>query len=360
MARSTTKTELSEADRDELLHWVRSSTTRQNLAQRARILLALSGGKRVEDVAREQKVSEAVVRRWRKRYAEGGLEGLRDRPRSGPPRKIQEETTRRVLDLSIERLPLEATHWSQRLMAKYAGTTTWQVRQIWEQAGVRPHLYKTFKLSRDPRFAEKVIDVVGLYMSPPDAAMVLSVDEKTQIQALERTQKGLPPAAGKRETRTHDYKRHGTVSLYAAYDIASGQVIGRVTERHRAEEFIAFLAQIHRSTPEELDLHLIVDNSSTHKTPEVLRWLEAHSRFVLHFTPTSASWLNAVEGWFAQLERRALYRGSFTAVTELRKELRRFINVHNQHSAKPFVWTRDAHSILASVAEARRVLGYGI
>lgn len=359
MARPIINTELREGERDQLQRWVRSSTTPQNLAQRARIVLALADGKRVEEVAEEFGVSDVLVRRWRKRYRDRGVEGLRDLPRSGPPRKIDEEVTRRVLDLSMERLPLEATHWSQRLMAQYANTTTWQVRQIWEQAGVRPHLYKTFKLSNDPHFAEKVIDVVGLYMNPPDGAMVLSVDEKTQIQALERTQPGLPLAPGKTETRTHDYERHGTVSLYAAYDIGSGQVIGRITQRHRAEEFIDFLAQVDRSTPQELDLHLIVDNSSTHKTPEVRQWLEEHSRFTLHFTPTSASWLNAVESWFAQLERRALYRGSFTAVTELRKELRRYIGVHNKHSAKPFVWTRDAQSILASVAEARRILGYG-
>ena len=358
MARPPKKTELSAEEREELLGWVRRAKTPQRLAERARIVLALSEGKRVEDVATELKVSPNLVRRWRQRYWASGLDGLRDRPRSGQPTKIDEATTRRVLDLSIERLPHEATHWSTRLMAKYAETTTWRVRQIWKQAGVRPHLYKTFKLSRDPRFAEKVIDVVGLYIAPPEAALVLSVDEKTQIQALERTHKSLRLEPGKTETRTHDYKRHGTLSLYAAFDIASGQVIGRVTERHRAAEFIDFLAQIDRSTPAELALHLIADNSSTHKTAEVRSWLEARPRFVLHFTPTSASWLNAVEGWFAQLERRALYRGSFTAVTDLRRELRRYIRAHNQHSAKPFVWTRSAEAILASVAEARRVLGY--
>ena len=241
-------------------------------------------------------------------------------------------------------------------MAKAAGVTTWQVRQIWEAADLKPHRLKTFKISNDPEFANKVIDVVGLYMNPPDNAIILSVDEKTQIQALDRTQPMLPLKPGQIERRTHDYKRHGTTSLYAAFDIMTGQVIGRVTKRHRAKEFLDFLRQIDRSTPNDPDLHVILDNSSTHKTPEVKQWLAEHPRFILHFTPTSASWLNAVEGWFAQLERRAIYRGVFTSVKELRDEIQRFIRTHNVHSAKPFRWTKSAGSIIDSVNRAKQLL----
>ena len=221
-------------------------------------------------------------------------------------------------------------------MAEYAGVSRWQVHQIWKAADLKPHRLKTFKISNDPDFAEKVFDVVGLYLNPPDNALVLSVDEKTQIQALDRTQPKLQLKPGQIERRTHDYKRHGTTSLYAALNILNGEVIGRITQRHRAKEFLDFLRQIDRETPKEQDLHLILDNSSTHKTPEVKAWLEKHPRFKLHFTPTSASWLNAVEGWFGQLERRALYRGIFTSVGELKKAIRRFIQTHNEKLAKPF------------------------
>lgn len=241
-------------------------------------------------------------------------------------------------------------------MAKAAGITTWQVRQIWDAADLKPHRLKTFKISNDPEFAEKVIDVVGLYMSPPDNAVVLSVDEKTQIQALDRTQPMLQLKPGQIERRTHDYKRHGTTSLHAAFDVLTGKVIGRVTKRHRAKEFLDFLRQIDRSVPKELNLHVILDNSSTHKTPGVNKWLEDHPRFILHFTPTSASWLNAVEGWFGQLERRAIHRGVFTSVKDLRDEILRFIKVHNAQSAKPFKWTKSASSIIEAVNRAKQSL----
>ena len=243
-------------------------------------------------------------------------------------------------------------------MAKYAGVTEWQVRQVWKAADLKPHRLKTFKLSNDPQFAEKVVDVVGLYLDPPDNAMVLSVDEKSQIQALDRTQPMLPLRPGQVERRTHDYKRNGTATLYAAFDVATGEVMGRVTRRHRAKEFLAFLRQIDRSTPGELDLHLIVDNSSTHKTPKVREWLEEHPRFTLHFTPTSASWRNAGESWFSSLERRCIHRGVFTSVKDLRDEIHRYVRAHNDHTARPFVWTKSAETILASVKRARTVLGY--
>lgn len=293
--------------------------------------------------------------KWRKRFKASGLDGLKDLPRSGQPKKLSAQKVKEVLTLTVERIPArEATQWSVRLMAKAAGITTWQVRQIWEAADLKPHRLKTFKISNDPQFAEKVVDVVGLYMNPPDNAVVLSVDEKTQIQALDRTQPMLPLKPGQIERRTHDYKRNGTMSLYAAFDILTGQVLGRVTKRHRAKEFLDFLRQIKRSTPKELDLHLILNNSSTHKTPEVRKWLAAHPRFKLHFTPTSASWLNAVEGWFSQLERRSIHRGVFTSVEELRDAIHRFIKVHNAECAKPFKWTKSAAAIIDSVGRAKK------
>jgi len=238
-------------------------------------------------------------------------------------------------------------------MAEYAGVSRWQVHQIWKAADLKPHRLKTFKISNDLDFAEKVFDVVGLYLNPPDNALVLSVDEKTQIQALNRTQPKLQLKPGQIERRTHDYKRHETTSLYAALNILNGEVLGRITQRHRAKEFLDFLRQIDRETPKEPDLHLILDNSSTHKTPEVKAWLEKHPRFKLHFTPTSAPWLNAVEGWFGQLERRTLYRGIFTSVGELKTAIRRFIKIHNEKLAKPFRWHKSAESILTSVARAK-------
>ena len=239
-------------------------------------------------------------------------------------------------------------------MVRYAGVTQWQVRQVREAADLKPHRLKTLKLSQDPHFAEKVIDVVGLYLNPPDNALVLSVHEKTQIQVLDRTHPMLPLRPGQVERRTHDYKRHGTTNLYAAFNVATGEVLGRITRRHRATEFRQFLAQIDRATPSDLALHLIVDNSSsTHTTEAVRDFLASHPRFHLHFTPASASWLNAVETWFGQLERRAQRRGVFTSVSELRDAIRGFIQAHNTHAAKPFRWTKSARNILDAVGRAR-------
>lgn len=239
-------------------------------------------------------------------------------------------------------------------MARYAGTTIYQVHQVWQAADLKPHRLQTFKISNDPRFAEKVVDVMGLYMNPPENAVVLSVDEKTQIQALDRTQPQLPLRPGQIERRTHDYKRHGTASLYAAFNILTGNVMGRITARHRAREFLDFMHRIDKATDPALDLHVILDNSSTHKTAAVAQWLAKHPRVWLHFTPTSASWLSAVERWFAQLERRALYRGAFGSVSELREAIRQFIDAHNTHAAKPFRWTKSADVILAKVERAKQ------
>jgi transposase len=278
---------------------------------------------------------------------------LRDRPRPGPPKKLSQAKVKEILDLTVHHVPREATHWSVRLMAQAAGVTNWQVSQIWEAANLKPHRIKTFKISNDPAFAEKVIDVVGLYLNPPDNAVVLCVDEKTQIQALDRTQPLLQLKPGQVERRTHDYKRHGTTNLYAAFNILTGEVMGRVTQRHRAKEFLDFLRQIERATPAELDLHLILDNSSTHKTQVVQAWLAKHPRIQLHFTPTSASWLNAVESWFSTLERRALHRGVFTSVKELREVLQRYIRRHNSRHAKPFRWTKTASDIIDQVQKIK-------
>jgi len=340
---------LTKSDRAELKRWLRAKALPSGQTMRARILLALDEGQAISEIARSLHVSRPTVYLWKERYAAEGLSGLRDRTRPGRPTSIDAGTVERILFLTTQRVPREATHWSTRLMARYAGVTQWQVRQVWAAAGLKPHRIKTFKFSNDPRFAEKVIDVVGLYLDPPDDTMVLSVDEKTQIQALDRTQPLLPLRPGQIERRTHDYKRHGTTSLYAAFDVATGQVMGRVTQKHRAKEFLDFLRQIDRSTPDDLDLHLILDNSSTHKTEAIQKFLKDHPRFHFHFTPTSASWLNAVETWFSQLDRRAIHRGVFTSVSELRSAIRRYIEAHNEDNAKPFKWTKTAQAILDAV-----------
>lgn len=345
--------QVAPVDRPILEKWVRSHTAAQNIVLRSRILLLSDAGQTVEAIAAELDTSTNTVYKWLNRYQGQGLDGIRDLPRSGQPRKLSQKKVEEVLRLTQTRVPAGATHWSLRLMAKHTGITIWQVQQIWQGAGLKPHRLQTFKFSNDSEFAEKVVDVVGLYMNPPENAMVLSVDEKTQIQALDRTQPMLQLRPGQIARRTHDYKRNGTRSLYAAFDILTGKVIGRVTNKHRAKEFLDFLRQIDRSTPKELDLHIILDNSSTHKTADVTAWLDKHPRFKVHFTPTSASWLNAVEGWFSQLERRALYRGIFSSVKELRDAIHRFISAHNEIHAKPFIWTKTANAILDSVQRAK-------
>jgi transposase len=354
MARPHQRIVVSEADRKELEGWLRKGTTQQSLVVRARVILLTGEGKTVPEVMKATGLGQKAVYEWRRRYVREGLAGLLDRPRPGQPRKVTPEKAAEILKRTVEEIPHEATHWSLRLMASYAGVTPYLVSQVWKAADLKPHRLKSFKISDDPHFAEKVQDVVGLYVSPPDNALVLSVDEKTQIQALDRTQPMLQLRPKQVERRTHDYVRHGTRSLYAAFDIATGRVLGRVTKQHRARDFIAFLQQIERSTPKHLDLHLIVDNSSTHTTQAVKDFLDAHPRFHMHFTPTSASWLNAVEGWFGQLERRALYRGIFCSVKELRDEIHRYITAHNEHSAKPFRWTKTAEAIIQKVENIRK------
>ena len=355
MARIHEKYTITEEQGQELESLLRSPKTAQDLAFRAKIILLTASGTTAEDLVAELGTTLRTIYRWRKRFKEHGIQGLVDRPRSGQPKKLTDATVKEVLRMTVESIPHVATHWSVRLMAKAAKITTWQVRQIWNAADLKPHRLKNFKISNDPDFAEKIIDIVGLYMNPPENAAVFSVDEKTQIQALDRTQPMLPMRPGQIERRTHDYKRNGTTNLYAAFDILTGQVLGRTTKRHRAKEFLDFLRQMNKAVPDEVDLHVILDNSSTHKTAEVMKWLKGHPRFTFHFTPTSASWLNAVESWFGQLERRAIHRGVFTSVKDLRDEIHRFIKQHNKSSAKPFTWTKSAAVILEKVGKVSKL-----
>jgi transposase len=348
--------EISQEAVETLNEWCRSTTLPHGQIMRAKIILQLSEGMSPTAIASAHRTSPKTVHRWRNRFEAEGVEGLLERSRSGRPTVIDKATVDKVLFLTTRRIPQEVTHWSIQLMAQYAEITPWQVRQIWKAADLRPHRLKTFKLSNDPQFADKVIDIVGLYMDPPENAVILSVDEKTQIQALDRTQPGLPLNPSRIGSRTHDYKRNGTTSLYAAFNTLTGTVIGKVADRTNSQEFLSFLKLLDRRTSADLQLHIILDNLSAHKTESVRDWVASRPRIHLHFTPTSSSWLNAVEGWFAQLERRALYRGVFTSVPELKAELERFIEVHNAESAKPFKWTKPASHILAAVGRAKEAL----
>lgn len=336
--------------------WCRSTPLPHGQIMRAKIILQLSEGMSPSEVASAQRTSRKTVHRWRNRFETEGIDGLLERPRSGRPTVIDKATVDKVLFLTTKRIPQEATHWSIELMAQYVEVTPWQVRRIWKAADLRSRRLKTFKISNDPRFADKVIDIVGLYMDPPENAIVLSVDEKMQIQALDRTQPGLPLNPSRIGSRTHDYKRNGTTSLYAAFNTLTGKVIGKVADRTNSKAFLSFLKLLDRRTQVDRELHIILDNLSAHKTQAVRDWVAEHPRIHLHFTPTSSSWLNAVEGWFAQLERRALYRGVFTSISELKAELKRFIKVHNADSAKPFKWTKPAGHILAAVGRAKNSL----
>ncbi len=348
MARPCKHLELSKASYQSLKRLKNSGNTPQKIVSRAQVVLLSATGKSSEEISEEIGYSRNYVYRWLNRFENFGIAGLEDQKKPGRPQKMSASKAEEILRLTVERIPHESTHWSVRLMAKYAGVSPRQVRRVWAAADLKPHRLKSFKISQDPLFAEKVRDVVGLYLAPPVNAVVLSVDEKTQIQALDRTQPKLPLRPGQVERRSHDYKRNGTRSLYAAFDVATGKVLGRVTRKHRAKEFLAFLNQIKLSIDPGIEIHLILDNSSTHKTKEVRQWLLRNPRFHFHFTPTSASWLNAVESWFSQLERRSLHRGCFTNVTELRNEIHRYIKVHNSDSAKPFKWTKDAQVLIES------------
>ena len=300
--------ELTEGEGEQLESWSRRRTTAQALVLRSRIVLAAAAGQSSSQIAIDLGVSVATVRKWRNRFARDRLDGLLDEPRPGRPRTITDQKVDEVIIRTLESTPRDATHWSTRSMAREVGLTQTAVHDIWTAFGLKPHLQERWKLSADPQFTAKVRDIVGLYLNPPERAVVLAVDEKSQIQELDRTRPILPMLPGTPQRATHDYKRHGTSSLYAALDLATGKVIGRLHAKHRAIEFKKFLQTLDREVPAELDVHLVLDNSSTHKTPQIKRWLLAHPRFVLHFTPTSSSWLNLVERWFAELTTKKLRR----------------------------------------------------
>jgi len=340
---------LSAEERDTLERWARRPTTAQGLAQRARIVLRCATGQPNQEVAREIGVTRRTVGRWRQRFVSKRLDGLLDEPRPGAPRTVTDAAVERVVRLTLESTPREATHWSTRAMAARCGLSQSTISRIWRAFELRPHRLETFKLSKDPLFIEKVRDIVGLYLHPPDKALVLCVDEKAQIQALDRSQPVLPMRPGQVERRTHDYTRHGTTTLFAALNTKSGRIIGEFHRRQRAVEFRKFLDTIHAAVPVRLDVHLILDNSSTHKTPLIHRWLVRHPRIHLHFTPTGASWINLVERWFAALTEKQLRRGVHRSTRELEQAIRTYISLTNGH-AKPFVWTKTADEILASVS----------
>jgi transposase len=312
-------------------------------------VLAAADGRSNTEIAQRVGVTRPTVAKWRNRFAERRLDGLVDEPRPGRPRTITDDKVEQVVVKTLETTPKDATHWSTRSMAAEAGLTQNAILRIWQAFGLQPHRAETFKLSKDPLFVDKIHDVVGLYLNPPERAVVLCVDEKSQIQALDRTAPILPMLPGTPQRATHDYKRHGTSSLYAALDLSSGKVISALHQRHRAIEFKKFLQTINREVPDHLDVHLVLDNSSTHKTPAIRKWLTAHPRFVLHFTPTSSSWLNLVERWFSELTTKLLQRGAHRSAHALNTDIRSWIETWND-DPRPYVWTKPADQILDSIA----------
>ena len=341
---------LSDDERRVLEGWARRRKTAQALALRSRIVLACAGGADVSAVACELGISRTTAGKWRSRFLEARLKGLSDEPRPGRPRTVTDEHVEKVITATLEQAPPGGdTHWSTRSMARSEGMSQSAVSRIWRAFGLKPHIVQTWKLSTDPQFIDKVRDVVGLYMSPPENALVLCVDEKSQIQALDRTAPCLPMLPTTPARMTHDYVRNGTTSLFAAFDLASGSVIAQPYRRHRHQEFLRFLKLIDTAVPKDLDLHLVLDNYATHKTPAIHQWLLKHPRFHLHFTPTSSSWMNLVERWFAELTNRKLRRSAHRSVTELETDIRKWINEWNK-DPRPFVWTKSADEILETLA----------
>ena len=337
---------LSDTQKSELERIVAKSTTERRLYECARIILDLGGGMGPAECARRHEIRPGTVRKWRDRFLARGIEGLSDAPRPGQPRKMTPEAEAQIVQATqFEPPPKGRSHWSRVSMAERFKTNPSRIGNIWKAHGLKPHQSETFKISTDPQLVEKVRDICGLYLNPPDKALVLCVDEKTQIQALDRTQPLLPLRPGQAERRTWDYERNGTTNLYAALEIASGHVHARITRRQRSTEFLAFLRQIDAATPKDFDLHLVLDNSATHKTQAVRDYLQAHPRFKLHFTPTSGSWLNMVETWFSALTRRRLKRGVFRSIKELNKAVREYVQVNNSNP-RPFVWTKSATNLL--------------
>lgn len=339
---------LSDDERAELKALTTRRKTAQALALRARIVLACAEGGQNTEVAARLGLDRATVGKWRRRFVERRVDGLHDEPRSGAPRTIDDARIEAVIVSTLESLPRDATHWSSRGMAKASGLSVSSVQRIWRAFGLQPHRMETFKLSTDPNFVAKVRDVVGLYVSPPEHAIVLCVDEKSQIQALDRSQPMLPMRPGQPARRSHDYTRYGTTSLFAALDIATGRIIGKCYGRHRAAEFRKFLDEIEAAVPRDLDVHLVMDNYATHKTPLIRKWLAKRPRWHVHLTPTSSSWLNQVERFFALLTDKKIRRGIYRSVAALRGDIASFIECHNA-DPKPFRWTKSADDILASV-----------
>lgn len=339
---------LSAAERERLEAWTRRRRTAQALALRSQIVLDCAGGAQSKDVAKRLRCTPQTVCKWRNRFVRLRLDGLLDAPRPGAPRTIDDARVDKVIAMTLEQRPKNATHWSTRTMAQASGLTQTAVSRIWRTFGLQPHRQETFKLSTDPLFVAKTRDIVGLYLDPPTKAMVLCVDEKSQIQALDRTQPLLPLAPGIPDRRTHDYERHGTTTLFAALDIATGEVIGQLHRRHRSDEFLQFLRTIESNVPQDLAVHLVMDNYGTHKTPKVKAWFARHPRFHVHFTPTSASWLNQVERWFSTLTTKQIRRGTHRSTRQLEDAIRSYLDIYNT-DPKPFVWAKSADDILASI-----------
>lgn len=345
LGRPLTELVLSNAEREELERLARRARTNRNIAFRAQLLLACSTGMANVDVARRYRTTKQTVGKWRARFVKERLKGLYDEPRVGAPRTIMDDAVEAVIVKTLEEKPKGRTHWSTRSMAAQVGMSHSTIGRVWRTFGLKPHVTRSFKLSPDPQFIAKVRDVVGLYMNPPDNAVVFSFDEKSQIQALERAQPILPMDIGQPERQTHNYLRHGTLDLFAALNVATGKVIASCRKQHRAKEFVDFLREIDRSVEPQLDVHIVLDNLSAHKAPAVHRWLLRHPRFVLHFTPTYSSWLNLVERFFGLLTEHALQRGSHTSIPTLRDAILEYVEAHNE-SGKPFKWTKTADEIL--------------
>jgi transposase len=357
--RPLTPLSLPVEDRAQLVSWSKRPKTAQALAMRSRIILLAGDGLSNTVIANQLHTMQHTVSKWRRRYLESGLDGLLDEPRPGTWHRLSDRDVERVLTLTLESTPADATHWSTRSLAKRVGLSRNSIHRIWRAFSLAPHRSETFKLSKDPLFIDKVRDIAGLYLAPPERALVLCVDEKSQIQALDRTAPLLPMRPGQIERRTHDYARHGTTSLFAALDTKTGELIGQTQRRHRSVEFRRFLDTIEKNVPPELDIHLILDNYGTHKTQLIHDWLAKRPRFHLHFTPTSASWLNLVERWFALLTEKQIRRGVHRTTKELESAIRTFIQHHNK-DPKPFIWHKTADQILDSVARfCTRTLGTG-
>jgi transposase len=355
MAIPTRKTRLRRGDREVLEGWLRTRTTPQRQVERARIVLGSADGLSGYELADRLGISRPTVQRWLDRYKAHGVAGLEDRPRSGRPKRITPEVEAEVVRKTLEEAVPRGTHWSTRLMGKEMGLHSTQISRIWRAHGLKPHRVKTFKLSRDPRFVEKLRDVVGLYLAPPERAIVFSFDEKSQIQALDRTQPGLPLKKGRAGTMTHDYKRHGTTTLFAALDVATGEVIHECMPRHRHQEFLRFLKTVEKQTDPDLELHFILDNYATHKHPKVKAWLEKNPRVHFHFLPTSASWMNLVERFFSELTQRQLKRLAVSSVDQLEAAIHTYIEARNEDPT-PFVWTASVEHIIEKVDRGNKTL----